>query len=770
MTFRSSDHGQIVSVAPRARKPGASVPPSSPARFQDLKRQLKHLLKEKRSLEIERESIHQDYERYRALYDCAPAGYVVTNVRGKILEANAAATKLLAGEKSKRLAGMMLDRFISTKDRQSFRGLLSTALETGDVQCQLLRLGASNNGEQRSVLASISAVDGERPKRVRWLLQPNPADARGSTIPGQSVGERELLASIVENCDDAIIGMTLSGQVFAWNDAAERLFGYTPHEMIGQSITKIIPRDRLSEEKHIIERVRRGEQLRRYRTVRLDRMGRAIGVSLTVSPIRNAEGQVIGISKISHDITEQRRAEEALRDSESRFRVAYEHAPIGIEQVDLRSGKLIEVNNKVCEILGYSREELLHKSFAEITDPTDLKQERRLLRDLVAGRVASYTLEKRYINRKGEPVWVRVTSAKAGVVAGRPYRITVVQDIREHKAAEASLRESAERMRAIVDTAVDAIITIDERGTIESANFATERLFGYASKELMGRNIRMLMPEPYQSEHDTYLHNYVTTGEAKIIGIGREVTALRKDGTTFPINLSVSEVRFGSRRLFTGIIHDISQRRGLEKQILEISEAEQRRIGQDLHDGLCQYLVGIGFTAEMIAGRVETQVPEQANEIRKIGQLMRNAATQARDLSHGLNPVGIGEQGVANALETLAKQISELFQVSCTFESSGKVSIADRAGAMHIYRIAQEAVSNAVRHGHARTIRIALKQAKAYSLLTIEDNGTGIKSTGQSGMGLKTMSYRSRIIGGTLTIAPRPGGGTIITCRIPLAT
>jgi PAS domain S-box-containing protein len=737
---------------------------------QQLKRQIKRLLKEKRSVEIDRESIQQECERYRTLYDSALAGCVVTNARGKILEANAVARELLGGDHSKRLTGAMIERFISPKDRRRLRELLTSALGAGgDVHCQRVRLTASNT-EKRSILFSLVAANRTRPRQVRWLLQADKSQRDGPTVPGLFANEHEVLAAIVENCDDAIIGTSLNTQVFAWNNAAERLFGYTPHEMIGQSITKIIPRDRQSEEKHIMGRIRRGEQLRQYRTVRVDRMGRPIDVSLTVSPIRNDRGEVIGVSKIIHDISEQRRAEQALRESESRFRLAYEHAPIGIEQVDVRTGKLLEVNARLCEILGYSRDELLQKTFAEITDPSDLKVERRLIKDLTAGRVSSYTLEKRYINRNQEPVWVRVTSAKAGEQGEHPYRITVVQDIRQHKAAEESLRDSAERMRAIVDTAVDAIITIDERGTIESANLATERLFGYEAKELIGRNVKMLMPDPYQSEHDTYLRNYVTTGVAKIIGIGREVIALRKDQTTFPINLSVSEVRLGNRRLFTGIIHDISQRRNLEKQILEISEAEQRRIGQDLHDGLCQYLVGIGFTAEMIASRIGQQSPEQADEVRKIGQLMRNAATQARDLSHGLNPVGIGEQGLATALATLARQISELFQVTCSFQTEGSPNVSDRAAAMHIYRIAQEAVSNSVRHGHAQEISITLKSAKSYLVLTIEDNGRGMQDAGRTGMGLKTMTYRARMIGGNLEISPRAGGGTIVKCGIPIAT
>ena len=129
------------------------------------------------------------------------------------------------------------------------------------------------------------------------------------------------------------------------------------------------------------------------------------------------------------------------------------------------------------------------------------------------------------------------------------------------------LEESEARTRTILETAVDAIITIDERGKVESMNPAAERLFGYADTEVIGQNVKMLMPEPYRHEHDGYLHNYLTTGQKKIIGIGREVVGLRKDGSTFPMDLAVSEVQLGHRRLFTGIVRDISDRKEKEEQL-----------------------------------------------------------------------------------------------------------------------------------------------------------------------------------------------------------
>jgi len=190
-------------------------------------------------------------------------------------------------------------------------------------------------------------------------------------------------------------------------------------------------------------------------------------------------------------------------------------------------------------------------------------------------------------------------------------------------------------MQAIVNMAVDAIITIDERGVIDSVNPATERLFGYTASELLGRNISSLMPEPYSREHDGYLASYLRSGLAKIIGIGREVTGMKRDGTLFPMSLAVSEVRLGNRRMFAGIVHDLTGRRRLEREVLLAATNEQRRIGHELHDGVCQDLAGLSMGLGLLARKLAAKglLPE-ADTVHKLDDSVRATADQARKLAH----------------------------------------------------------------------------------------------------------------------------------------
>jgi two-component system, LuxR family, sensor kinase FixL len=342
----------------------------------------------------------------------------------------------------------------------------------------------------------------------------------------------------------------------------------------------------------------------------------------------------------------------------------------------------------------------------------------------------------------------------------------------EHRKAEDALLESEAKARAILETTVDAMITIDARGIVESFNKAAEQIFGYTASEVIGRNVKMLMPQPYREEHDGYIRSYHETGRRNIIGIGREVTGQRKDGSTFPMDLSVSEVQLEDRQMFTGIIRDITERRILEQRLLEISDEERRRIGQDLHDGLGQMLTGIGLITQNLARRMAKQAHPVAGEIEEITGLVKDADQFARALARGLVPVDLEANGLSSALHRLAENAGRLFSVNCRFEEvSGEALVADNTASTHFYRIAQEAVSNAVKHGKASEIVVTLAVGEDQVRLRVKDNGVGFPDEleKERGMGVNIMQYRARIIGGSLEIRRDPAGGTVVTCTMPLA-
>ncbi len=338
------------------------------------------------------------------------------------------------------------------------------------------------------------------------------------------------------------------------------------------------------------------------------------------------------------------------------------------------------------------------------------------------------------------------------------------------KGLREELDATQRREMGILETAVNAIITISAKGIIETANASTERIFGYSREEMIGQNISMLMPNPFRDQHDQYLENYHRTGERKIIGIGREVVAIRKDGTLFPIDLSVGQVDLPHGRIYTGIIRDLTDRKQLEEKILSISEEEQARIGQDIHDDLCQQLAAIGCLSKVVYQVLTANNRPEAVQLAEITRLITSANVRAREMSRGLMPVVLDAEGLMAALADLAGSTERIFRVSCPFRCDPPVEINDNKVATQLFRIAQEAVANSIKHSHADRIEITLTLNQGTLTLTIRDNGTGIPdhSPGKgTGMGLLTMNHRARMLGGTLSVEPDRFGGTVVCCRAP---
>jgi PAS domain S-box-containing protein len=394
---------------------------------------------------------------------------------------------------------------------------------------------------------------------------------------------RLLHTAIVESSDDAIISKKTDGTILSWNPAAERIFGYTAAEVVGRPITTIIPPELHTEEADILRRLARGEHVENYETVRVAKVGRPIDVALTISPLRNATGDIVGASKVARDITAWKQTQAALRESEERYRHLVRLLPVGVYACEA-SGVISFYNEQAARLWGVSPQpEDTDQRFCGSfrlwrRDGTLLPHEQTpmavALREGREFRNESVIIERPDGSRINVLVNIDPIRDAGGEVIGA---INVFHDTTQLIRALEGLRENEERLKGVVETAADAIITIDERGRIESINPAGERMFGYSAEELAGRNVCLLMPEPYHSEHDEYLANYLRTGEAKIIGIGREIVGRRKDGSVFPMELAVSEFTLGEDRHFTGIVRDITERK-IADEALRQSEERFRQL------------------------------------------------------------------------------------------------------------------------------------------------------------------------------------------------
>jgi len=456
-----------------------------------------------------------------------------------------------------------------------------------------------------------------------------------------------------------------------------------------------------------------------------------------------------------------------LEESRLCFRAIFENAFDGILLID-SAGRCVDGNPAICFLLGYSREELLQLTVSDVTP----NQDRASILDILASFLfAGTTIGVYTLLCKGGATRNVEYRAFANIVPG--LHLGILRDITERMRVEEVLRASEERLRAIVDTAMDAIITFDERGVIDSVNPATERMFGYSGAEMIGREIKMLMTSAFHE--DGYLEGYLMTGGARLfIGINREVEGLRKDGSIFPVDLSVSEFMDKGRHMFSGIYRDISARKQLERRVLEVATEEQRRIGQELHDTIGQELTALTILAETMAEAVKTRPPPAELTIApKIVEGVKRTWDQLRAIARGLIPVGVDARGLEAALAEFASQVSKLEGVTCTLDLGNEpVRIEEKKIATHLLRIAQEAVTNAVRHGKASIITLRLEEDEQTITLRIQDNGIEFREQllENEGMGLKIMRDRAGLIHARISVGPADPTGNAVTCTLHKGT
>ena len=437
-----------------------------------------------------------------------------------------------------------------------------------------------------------------------------------------------LFSAAVESSNDAIVTKSLDGTITGWNPAAEHLFGYTAAEAVGKGIHIIVPRDRLNEMHDMLRRVGRGEGIEHHETVRLRKDGAPVEVSISISPIKNSSGAIIGTSKIARDITDRKRTQQALsRQIEERRRI-FETSQDLILVTDPK-GLLVQVSPSSESILGYLPEEMIDHSAIDFIHGEDLESTREEMR---AARRGHHTrnFDSRYVHKDGRIVtlsWMGIWS--------EPVRrhFFVGRDMTESRMAQETLRESEQLARGIINTALDAFIQIDERGSILNWNSQAEAIFGWPREQALGKDfMELVISGADRDELKAALGRFLGSGQGQILGRRREIMTRRRDGREFKAEMSVTALKTREGYLFNGFFRDLTDQIAAEDRIrqAEKMEAVGQLTGGIAHD-FNNILTVITGTIEILADAVKSE-PQLA----AITRLIDEAAARGAELTQHL--------------------------------------------------------------------------------------------------------------------------------------
>jgi PAS domain S-box-containing protein len=475
---------------------------------------------------------------------------------------------------------------------------------------------------------------------------------------------------------------------------------------------------------------------------------------------------------VSSSENEEEDPEEQIPKADAIYRALVEQIPavIFMAHLDRGTGETY-VSPQIEASLGFSQEEWLEDPIRwyQQIHPDD---KQRWSVEAAQMFLSGTPLRSAYrvIARDGRVVWFHCEAKMIRKKNGRPWFIHGIGfDITELKQIEEELQQERNVASAILHTVGSLVVVLDPEGRIVRFNRACEHVSGYSFAEVEGKYLWDLCVVPEEAERFKLV---VEELRAENSAKDYETSWVSRDGSRRLIAWSSTILpgEHGSPAYIIATGIDITERKRLEKAILEISAAEQRRIGQDLHDGLGQHLTGIAFMSKVQEQKLAEKGLAEASEATRIVGLVNEAINKTRQLAHGLLPVTSDAHGLTSALKRWAAEVEDLFHISCRLYVPSPVLIHDANVSTHLYRIAQEAVNNAIRHGQAKNIEISLSTKKGYGILRIENDGSSLpeNDTNRSGMGMQIMNYRARMIGGSLKVETGGIAGVTVTCRFPL--
>ncbi|MCG8603873.1 PAS domain S-box protein [bacterium] len=607
-----------------------------------------------------------------------------------------------------------------------------------------------------------------------------------------------LLQNYLDIAGVMFVALGATGEITVINKKGCSVLGYEEGELLGKNwFDKCLPSSIREEVKQTFQRLMagEGESVEYYQNPVLTKTGEERLIAWHNAVLTDEDGNNVGTLSSGEDITDRKLAEAALQESQRSLTTLLSNLPGMAYRCRNDKNWTMEFVSEGClDLTGYHPSELTGNRRLAFNKLIAVDHEKNVWDEVQAAlrERTPFQLEYQITAKSGQEKWV--WEQGQGVFSSDDELTGIegfITDISGRVKAENALQESMARIRAIVETAVDGIITIDERGIMESFNQSAERMFGYKAQEMIGENVRRLMPSPYRDEHNHYISNYLNTGERKIIGFGREVVGLRKDGSTFPLYLAVSEIDLGERRVFTGIVRDLTQQKAMQEQILQSERlAVIGKMAAKVAHEIRNPLSSVSLNAELLEDEIQElgSHNDEAKSLLKsmIQEIDRVTALTDEYLQFSRLPESNPMKGQFSDLLGDVREFidSELAQKRIEFEfEDTNPTFSVRLDPTQFRRVLMNLIRNAIESmPQGGKLRIWTEKDGKMGILNIQDNGTGIpkeklekifepffttKDFG-TGLGLAITQQIVREHGGRISCKSQIGRGTRFRIELPL--